>query len=466
MTVFLRIVDADDKPTALRASIRDRTLAHRVFDVDPRGFAGVPRSPFAYWVSGGIRQLFRLESFEAPERTAKQGLATANDVRFIRVWWETSTAGGRDAAGWVPLVKGGAPDAFFVSPPTTVNWANDGRELKAFASAYRSARGWGDQWSAMINSTDFYFKPGFTWPLRASRFAPSVMPAGCAFSTRGCAAFAPEGQLEWLIALASSRPFDYLFKMLLGRFGHPEFTSGALQEMPIPSVSKAQELGMRSGFRRAWSLRRSADEAVEVSHAFVVPAVLQVDGNSLSNRVSEWIDRVAGVKMEFDRVQSEIDEMCFELYGISGADRRAIVEGVGAEDHDDEAQEDDDTDLDADGWAVERSPVGLAAGLVSWAAGIAVGRFDVRLATGERPWPPEPDPFDPLPVCSPAMLTGGDGSPCQSPPVGYPLLVSAVLVDDPGHALDLGARVREVFDVVFGDDADRWWTEVGAALAG
>ena len=39
-----------------------------------------------------------------------------------------------------------------------------------------------------------------------------------------------------------------------------------------------------------------------------------------------------------------------------------------------------------------------------------------------------------------------------------------MLVVDPGHRLDVTARVREVFDVVFGDDADRWWTEVGEVL--
>ena len=42
--------------------------------------------------------------------------------------------------------------------------------------------------------------------------------------------------------------------------------------------------------------------------------------------------------------------------------------------------------------------------LLSWAVGVAFGRFDIRLATGERAMPPEPDPFDPLPTKSPGML--------------------------------------------------------------
>ena len=52
-------------------------------------------------------------------------------------------------------------------------------------------------------------------------------------------------------------------------------------------------------------------------------------------------------------------------------------------------------------------------GLLSWAVGVAFGRFDWRLATGERQALPEPDPFDPLPRKSPGMLPDGTGPFCK-----------------------------------------------------
>ena len=66
--------------------------------------------------------------------------------------------------------------------------------------------------------------------------------------------------------------------------------------------------------------------------------------------------------------------------------------------------------------------------------------------------PTEPEPFDPLPVCSPGMLTGEDGLPLASAPVDYPLTFpeDGILVDDPGDPRDLSAAVRAVFEVVFG----------------
>jgi hypothetical protein len=97
--------------------------------------------------------------------------------------------------------------------------------------------------------------------------------------------------------------------------------------------------------------------------------------------------------------------------------------------------------------------------------GVALGRFDLRLATGQRAMPSEPEPFDPLPVCSPGMLIGDDGLPLDTPPESYPFAfpVDGILVDDPGHACDLTAAVRAVFDVVF-DDGDARWHEAAELL--
>ena len=116
--------------------------------------------------------------------------------------------------------------------------------------------------------------------------------------------------------------------------------------------------------------------------------------------------------------------------------------------------------------AAAADTAGLAAELVSWAVGVAFGRFDVRLATGERELPGEPEPFDPLPVCSPGMLVGEDGLPAAGAPSGYPVdfPASGVLVDDPGDARDLTAAVRAVFDAVFGASADALWDEAAALL--
>ncbi len=97
--IFLRLLRDQDKAAALAeavAAVRaGRTLNPStelragpvVYAVDPASFRQVPSSPFAYWVSERIRRLFtELPPFESEGRTVKQGLATADDFRFVRAW--------------------------------------------------------------------------------------------------------------------------------------------------------------------------------------------------------------------------------------------------------------------------------------------------------------------------------------------------------------------------------------------
>jgi len=80
------------------------------------------------------------------------------------------------------------------------------------------------------------------------------------------------------------------------------------------------------------------------------------------------------------------------------------------------------------------------------------------LATGARPAPAEPDPFEPLPVASPGRLVDEEGRPATAPPDGYPVSfpTDGIRVDDRGHPRDLLEAARSVVDLVFEDGPARW----------
>jgi hypothetical protein len=95
--------------------------------------------------------------------------------------------------------------------------------------------------------------------------------------------------------------------------------------------------------------------------------------------------------------------------------------------------------------------------LLMWCMGVAFGRWDVRKALDPSRLPPLGDPFDPLPRCAPGALMGDDGLPLprKDLPDDYPLPIAwdGILVDDPDHPSDIGARVQEVLDLLWGDRA-------------
>jgi len=267
-----------------------------------------------------------------------------------------------------------------------------------------------------------------------------------------------------LLALMNSQVFRMLVDLQMA-FGSYEV--GVIQRTPIPHLAAADKNTLATLAHRAWSLKRMLDTRTETSHAFTLPAFLQVEGVTLADRAAAWIERLCTAEAELAAIQAEIDAHCFNLYGIAEADRRAITEGFDTSGDVDEPNAADEADSEDDeDTTTAANAASLAADVVSWTVGVAFGRFDVRLATGARALPPEPEPFDALPVCSPAMLTGDDGLPLAVAPVDYPLTfpTNGVLVDDPGHSRDLTAVVRAVFEVVFGNHADVLWHEVAALL--
>lgn len=438
MTQFLRLLSETDKARALGdacALLRKGENDPRHFELAPESFDAVPGKPFAYWVSDAVRGLFiRMSKFESETRIVRQGGVTGNDERFLRLWWETSPSHqSRASWQWRPFAKGGSVSRWYSDFPVTAIWDLSRETFGGYTGLLHRP-------SEKPSSAEHYFKGGLTWPLRAAHFAPVPLPRESIFSIRGYAILAAPSELLSLASLCNSTAFDYIFKVTLGRFGFPEFVVGVLQNLPLPQIDEQAHNSLSSLLRRAWSLKRTLDTIEETSHAFLLPSALRA-------RLGDYGPPT--IEAELARIQAEIDAIAFDLYGFSEADRAAAhasqrspceSESETGDDQDDEARDDENS----------AAPIDHMAGRSSWALGVVFGRFDWRLATGERAAPTEPDPFDPLPAKSPGMLP--DGAPPFHAHAG-------ILVDDQGHPHDLARLIEEVLarvEVPVPEDVRRW----------
>lgn len=441
MTTFLRLLTGRNKAIDLLdrcIAIRTKGKSTNVFNANPESFKAVPGAPFSYWVNDKIRQTFqRLPSFEGVQREARQGLATANDFRFVRVWWEVSYGDVR----WWGFAKGGAFSSYYSDVYLVVNWADNGTEVKAWADPLYGNSGW----SRIIKSTDYYARPGLTWPRRTQQFGVRIMPKGCIFADKGPAAFTSnDNQKDVLsvLALMTSRPFQALVELSLnaGDRTARSYEVGIIQSTPVPSLCPETVETLSSLAHRAWSLKRNLDIVQETSHAFTLPSTLRA--------------RLGGydpyeIEIELSHIQSEIDAIAFDLYSFSEDDRAAMQTclGGGSDSGVEAGSEQTDDEPDEENSSF---PIDDAAGLLSWTAGVSFGRFDWRLATGKRKVPPEPEPFDLLPARSPGMLPD-DAEPFH--------LHAGILVDDEGHKHDLPRLIEQVLETVdasVSEDIRRW----------
>lgn len=458
-TVFIRAIEAglDEKAAVLREAVQ--AGAQSRFDADVSTFSQVPRSPFAYWASDAIRGCFANHPrFELENRSAKVGLQTSDDFRFVRLTHEVPA--NSQVMRWFPFAKGGSFSPFYADVILLMYWHDDGAMAKAWAGSLYN----GSHWSRILKNVDLFFRPGLTWPRRTQGgLSFRIMPRGCIFADKGPAAFVNNDAADRLLALAAisnSRPFSALVEMQMA-FGSYEV--GVIQRTPVPDLDQAETSRLSNLAHRIWLLKRLLDSRTENSHAFSLPSLLQVAAFNLKRRAEAWAVHASTLQAQIDALSNEIDDHAYKLYGISAEDRQRIEQGFGIASEAADAEPDDADDSEEEAAEVDAKP--MVASLLSWALGVAFGRFDVRLATGERSAPPEPEPFDPLPVCSPGMLTVDDGLPLGQPPAGYPLAFpfDGLLVDDPGHPQDLIGAVRSVFELVF-DDADARGKEAAELL--
>ncbi len=243
-----------------------------------------------------------------------------------------------------------------------------------------------------------------------------------------------------IIALTNSRPFSILLEMqlALAAEGRKHYEVGLVRQTPLPQVNDEVSRTLASLARQAWARKKFLISTVETSHAFELPTALR-------GRLGGY-DPLA-TQAELADIQAEIDKIAFDLYGFSDAERTAALGSSCSTDKDssDGTEDADDSEDDDGAEAIDQTD-----GLLSWAAGVAFGRFDWRLATGERAAPPEPESFDPLPAKSPGMLSDGT-EPFHAH--------SEILADDQGHPNDLAGLIEEVLACVEAPvpaDVRRW----------
>jgi len=216
--------------------------------------------------------------------------------------------------------------------------------------------------------------------------------------------------------------------------------------------------------------KRGPDRTQETSHAYEFSPLVAQQSDSLVSLIEAFNVNIEDTRQTLAAHQEQINSIAFQLYNISEEDRIAI-EHLLQEEKDtadiEVAQDSVTAEVDEER-ALNFDAEHLVNSLVSHAVDYVLGRWDIRLATGEREAPPLPDPFAPLPVCSPGMLTGDDGLPATEAPPGYPLAISwdGILVDDAGHPQDVIGRIRETFGVIWGERADAIYEEATQILAG
>ena len=163
-----------------------------IHDATAEDFKAISGSPIAYWLSRAFRQNFQdLPAIKSVFKPT-QGIATANNDRFLRQWFEVSfqricfscdsmeTAKESDRK-WFPYNKGGTYRKWYGNQSFVLNWENDGSELKE--AAVKTS---GDKHQPRIQNLNQMFRECITWSdITTSSLAARYSQEGFLFDVAG-----------------------------------------------------------------------------------------------------------------------------------------------------------------------------------------------------------------------------------------------------------------------------------------
>ncbi|MGA2403483.1 MAG: hypothetical protein ABSG91_17550, partial [Syntrophobacteraceae bacterium] len=298
-------------------TLRGETKSVR-FDVPLRDFSEVAGAPLAYKRIGTIAHIFREAlSLDPHWGVASQGLATADDSRFVRFSWEIP----RDDKGkdWVPFAKGGDFSRFYSNISLRLLWRDNGREIRSYERAY-------------IRNETYYFRPGLTWPRRTQRgFNVRVMPEGCIFADKGPVIFPNDPAHTFLIlGVANSTAAEAILRELMS-FGSWEV--GVIKRLPIPNPNASQKEIISRIAESIYHAKANWDFGNEVSTSFKRPWLIGQSATKNRTDVRGRLDQLGEYESNKDaniqKLYSELNEEVYRLYGIHEAARKAIERSPG-----------------------------------------------------------------------------------------------------------------------------------------
>lgn len=172
-------------------------------------FEKIPGAPVAYWVSEKMMAAFEKGDSLGKIADARQGMATADNNRFLREWYEIDVdkimfhaksceEAKESGKKWFPYNKGGEFRKWYGNNDFVVNWENDGYEIKHFVDEKGKIRSY-------TRNPQYYFRECLSWSLVSSSVAAfRYKPNGNIFDVAGMSCFSDENLL-YLLSLCNTK---------------------------------------------------------------------------------------------------------------------------------------------------------------------------------------------------------------------------------------------------------------------
>jgi hypothetical protein len=327
---------------AFEASVDEDGVTRR-YTREMSEFNVIPGAPLSYWVSQDIREIYGADTvFDEGNAkvgaeslgTVNQGIASGNNDRFVRQFWETPNE------DWVPFAMGGKDAWILPKLNEMLIWGDDGQELKRCEAG-----------NGTPNEAD-YFTEGLTYTyIKEGGRRFGFLHEESVFSNTGFV-FLPKHSLWHLLSYTNSSLLTYL---MIAQTTGRHWNAGEVAKLPWSAKVGEEEtlaeqakamLGVMLARRKempdsphyeAPGLLRVLKEHSPVSpsdhpHRTLLSQVESYQTQVSTSRVdSLWemgnalAKHRAEIEASLETMARDIDDTVFEIFGIEDTAKQDIL---------------------------------------------------------------------------------------------------------------------------------------------
>lgn len=280
--------------------------------------------PFIYWISDEFREKFNSRKLEDVLET-KKGMDTTQNERFLRFWWENkietiSSDYKSDNCKWVKYAKGGPYNKWYGNLWLTVNWANNGYELKHFFDSNGKLR-------PNIRNEEKYFLEGITYSAAGSKGTTfRYMPSNMIIDSGGPDIYLTKYKnLYFVLGILNSLLTSYVCDCLNPTVNT---THGDLRRIPFVSprdktIEQSISLSAKQNVDIKKSLCSYSIVEQNYSHSPITPV------SSPESELTRYYNYENALLTQILLNEAIINRIVFDVYELSDHDRQMVLDKEG-----------------------------------------------------------------------------------------------------------------------------------------
>ena len=310
--------DMDVQKQKVLDAIKDDKCSY-LYECDTSNFERIDGSPVSYWVTEAIYKDFEIGEPMKKVSPPRQGMATTNNNRFLRMWFEVDfnkigfgmlneDMSAESGKKYFPYNKGGEFRRWYGNNYYVVNFQNHGKELCDYIDVTAAPKF--NHKNRVINR-EYYFRECITWSDISADFSGRYCPNGFIFDIKGSSGFPPKDKLLYVLGLLNSRLTQAFIDIL-----NPTITTQVGDMSRIPIIYGDVE-HIESLVQQCVDIGRKLWDSQEYSWDYKRPLILQYGAGKIKDKIDICNAEYKEDLRKIYENEVEINKLIFNVYNVS-----------------------------------------------------------------------------------------------------------------------------------------------------